>query len=151
MLVEKEVLAGLFREGTAKKAFSEKSQYYQSLYTIIALSETFCALYMDAFEDQLQSDEWKEEIGKVLNQMKASSVSADHIDDIQPQLAELRHEMECFEDKLKDKPTAMLWLTFLKMVDNLQRFLYHECEGNWQGYLSEAANMLPYLAAAGHL
>ena len=36
------------------------------------------------------------------------------------------------------------------MVDNLQRFHFYQRASHWSGYLSEAANMLPFLEAAGH-
>ncbi len=41
--------AGHFTEGTAKKAFSsEKSRYYQTLYAVLMLGDTFNAMYMEA-------------------------------------------------------------------------------------------------------
>ena len=40
---------GHFTEGTAKRAFSnDKSQFYQTLYAILMLSEAFHKMYMEA-------------------------------------------------------------------------------------------------------
>ena len=58
--------------------------------------------------------------------------------------------MNAFENTLQGNSNAAFWLTFLKMADNLQRFILYEREGNWLGYLSEAGNILPFLTAAGH-
>jgi hypothetical protein len=109
---------------------------------------------MKAFEAQLQADHWTEDIDNVLKQMKENTITPadlhEVMEGIQPRIVDLRQDMKSFEDSLKDKPTALLWLSFLKMVDILQIFLFHERKGNWPGYLSAAAKMLPYLAAAGH-
>ena len=44
------VTAGLCQEGTAKKMFGEKADYYQSIHAIRILSEAMWRIYWEAFE-----------------------------------------------------------------------------------------------------
>jgi hypothetical protein len=149
--------AGLFTEATSRKVFGKKADYYQTLHAVNILSEALRSLYVDAFEGWLQESGkslLKDGIEDVLKQLITNTVNPDNLNDIletlQPNLKGLKCLMITFEDTLKAKPCAVFWLTFLKMADNLQRFILYEREGNWTGYLSEAAKMLPFLTAAGH-
>ena len=58
--------------------------------------------------------------------------------------------MKMYDATLTSNPTAMMWMFFLKLSDILKRFLFCKREVYWSGYVSKAANMLPYLATAGH-
>ena len=59
-------------------------------------------------------------------------------------------QMKQFIASLDDIPTAMLLANFLEIASILQRFIFYEREACWTGHLLESAQILPYLAAAGH-
>jgi len=135
----------------------KKGEYYQSLHAIRLLSEAFTHLHWVAFE------KWAEEHGMTIWANSISRVAAEvidndtspveqihHIVDVERELQDLQSSLDQFNLSLQSKPTAVFWLTFMEMADILVRFIYYQREGNWIGYLSESANMVPYLTAVGH-
>ena len=151
------VSSGLCTAGTARKMFGEKAEYYQTLYAIRLLSEAMWHLYWEAFEtwaaEQVTS-QWSVAIETVLRSVLTKQADKTkqqlEIAKARPHLEVLQDQMSEFELSIQDSPTAVFWTTFLQMTDILQRFIFYQREGNWNGHLEECANMLPYLAAAGH-
>lgn len=151
------VTAGLCTAGTARKMFGEQGEYYQSLHAIRLLSEAMWSLYWEAFE------EWAAEqvpnhrsvaieivLRNILRNQGDKITLQLEIEKVRPHLEALEQQMETFEQSIHESPTAVFWLTFLQMTDILQRFVFYQREEHWKGHLEETANMLPYLAAAGH-
>ena len=63
------VSVGLCSDGTAKKVFGEKADYYQSMHVIIILSEAVWRLYWEAFESwtaERDTTKWQGAIEDVL-------------------------------------------------------------------------------------
>lgn len=150
------VTAGLCQEGTAKKIFGERADYYQTMHAIRILSEAIWRLYWDAFETwvadrdtNLWCDRIEDVLKKLLQNKATASEQLDMIQSSPLQLSALQDQMLNFRTSLQ-QPTSIFWSNFLEMSDILQRFIYYQREGNWLGYLCESARMLPYLTAAGH-
>ena len=62
------VAAGLCQEGTAKKMFGEKADYYQTMHALRILSEAMWRLYWQAFEAWAGDREthWQSQMENVL-------------------------------------------------------------------------------------
>ena len=151
---DKLVDAGYCKEGTARKIFGEKADYYQSLHAMRLLNEAVWRQFFSAFEDwNMEQDnmQWTNEPSRLVQLVLDGFLNVQqHLPDIQHCAASLRECSHRFEETLQDRPTTKLWLTFLEMTDILLRFLCYQREGNWFGHLSESAKMLPFLTAAGH-
>lgn len=151
------VLSGLCTAGTARKMFGEKAEYYQTLHAIRLLSEVMWRLYWDAFEtwaSEQVTSQWSVDIQTTLTNLLKNqgdkTILQLEIEKARPHIQLLEEQLDTFEQSLDESPTAVFWLTFIQMTDILQRFIIYQREGNWNGHLDESANMLPYLAAAGH-
>ena len=151
------VSAGLCLEGTAKKMFGEKADYYQSMHAIRILSEALWRLFWEAFEtraSEKDTTQWQQPIEAVLRTLLYNTNSVteqlESIKTCHTQLGVLQDQMVEFQKTFEGHAKAMFWLNFLEMSDVLHRFIYHQREGNWMGHLSESALMLPFLTAAGH-
>ena len=151
--------ASLCLEGTAKKIFGQKADYYQSMHAINVISEAMWRLFWEAFENWIAENgiigtDWTVDVEQMLqiivDQSKPPQEQLKLIDANQAQLGALQEQVTVFRETLQDRPTAVFWMNFFDMSDILHKFTLHEREGNWIGYLSEAAKMLPYLTAAGH-
>lgn len=146
--------AGLCQEGTARKIFGDKAAYYQSLHALRILNEAIWRMYWETFEEWLEGRDtasWKPHLQQLIEKLLSSRDG--HLNSIMeasPYIASLQEQMSSFNQFLASKPTARYWLEFLDMSGILIRFLCYQREGNWKGYLSESAKMLPYLTAAGH-
>lgn len=151
------VASGFCTAGTARKVFGEKADYYQSLHAIRLLSEAMWRLYWEAFESwtsEQGTSQWSvaiETILKTLLQNQSDkSVLQLQVGEARPHLEVLKAKLAKFEESFDKFPTGVFWRNFLTMTDILQRFIFYQREANWKGHLHECANMLPYLAAAGH-
>ena len=150
------VAAGLCLEGTARKMFGQKADYYQSMYAINVLSEAIWRLFWEGFEQWTISrgstmTEWTEDIKQMVQTLiNQSTPPGELIKSSHKEIGELQQQLVAFRESLHNNPTAVFWMNFLEMSDILIKFTYHEREGNWLGHLSETAKMLPYLTAAGH-
>ena len=151
------VSAGLCLEETAKKMFGEKADYYQSMHAIRNLSEALWRLLWEAFEtwaSEKDTTQWQQPIEAVLRTLLDNTNSVteqlESIKTCHTQLGVLQDQMVEFQKPFEGHATAKFWLNFLEMSDVLHRFIYHQREGNWMGYLCESTLMLPFLTAAGH-
>ncbi len=150
-------LAGICSEGTANKIVGDKGDYYQTLHAVRILNEAFTHLHWCAFETWAHENNklfWNSHIAEVIMSIVDNDVGVDEqlhlITDIQSDLEDLRRSLDEFNESLQTYPTAVFWLTFLKMSDIIQEFLYYQREGGWLGTLQKSVDMLPYMAAAGH-
>ena len=151
------VKAGLFTDGTVKKVFGEKSDYYQTLHALRILNEAMWRLFWIAFEQWVPDEYvevWRPKVESTLHDLFMGDADMDSrlaaISQCVIELSELREQLDEFKVTLKCNLTAQFWLTFLDMSDILIRFIFYEREADFTGHLCEAALMLPYLAAAGH-
>ncbi|XP_030833483.1 uncharacterized protein LOC105441519 [Strongylocentrotus purpuratus] len=151
------VAAGLCQEGTAKKMFGEKADYYQTIHALRILSEAMWRLYWEAFETwaaDRATDHWQPQVESVLKMLFEKDIPATEklqmLRNSHEQLSALREQMMLFQESMVEQPTAILWSTFLIMSDVLHRFIYYQREADWVGHLCESYRMLPYLTAAGH-
>lgn len=148
--------AGLCEEGTARKIFGEKAEYYQTLHAVQLLNEAMWRLLYKAFEEWCLEKgciQWAEDLWLDVQMVLENKVDgAEQLEQIKVcnKLDTFKELLENFQAHLSEKPNAKYWLTFLEMSDILQKFLYYQREGDWFGHLHESANMLPYLTAAGH-
>ena len=129
------VAAGLYQEGTAKKMFGEKAEYYQTMHSLRILNEATCMwrLYWNEFEAwaaDRKTDHWQpqvESVVKVLFEKDATpSQKLQVIQKSHTQLSTLQEEMVHFQESLVEQPTAVFWSTFLEMSDILERFVYYQ-------------------------
>ena len=151
------VSAGLCQEGTAKKIFGEKADYYQSLHALWILSEAMWRLFWDAFEVWAEGKDttlWIDGIGELLRKLLENKVEGSKqlelIRESHQEFTALLSQMSEFQHSLEEHPTSVFWVEFLEMSAILHRFIFYQREGDWMGHLSESAKMLPYLTAAGH-
>ncbi len=151
------VAAGLCQEGTVKKMFGEKADYYQTLHALRILSEAMWHLYWEAFEiwaAYRETEHWKSQVKNVVKKLfEKDATATQKLETIQmshPHLSVLQEQMLLFQESLSEQPTSVFWSIFLEMSDILHRFIYYQREGNWVGHLCESVQMLPYLTAAGH-
>ncbi|XP_045121987.1 argininosuccinate synthase-like [Portunus trituberculatus] len=87
---------------------------------------------------------------KIACNQSDKSVLQLQVGEARPHLEVLKAQLAKFEESFDKFPTGVFWRNFLTMTDILQRFIFYQREANWKGHLHECANMLPYLAAAGH-
>ncbi|KAK1887687.1 Ryanodine receptor 2 [Dissostichus eleginoides] len=151
------VAAGLCQEGTAKKMFGEKADYYQTMHALRILSEAMWRLYWQAFEAcaaDRETQHWQSQVEHVVKMLfEKDTTATEKLEIIQmsrPQISILQEQMLLFQESLNEHPTTVFWSIFLEMSDILHRFIYYQREGNWAGHLCESARILPYLTAAGH-
>ena len=151
------VAAGVCQEGTARKIFGEKADYYQTMHALRILSEAIWRLNWQSFEAWIsdkEADKWKGKIEHILRILFDKDISAAQkmhiIQNSNEELSILREHLKQFEESLNNRPTAVFWNIFLDMSSILHRFIYYQREGDWLGHLCESYNMLPYLTAAGH-
>ena len=146
--------AGLCSEGTAKKILGERGEYYQSLHAIQILNEAMWRLYWEAFEIWLpESSAMRKSVEDLINIVHDNELPGSEqlgiTRDAAPRLRLIQDKLQEFDSTLT-QGNAKFWRTFLEMTDILLRFLFYQREGHWEGHLSESANMLPFLTAAGH-
>uniref|UniRef100_UPI00358F52E3 uncharacterized protein isoform X1 n=1 Tax=Myxine glutinosa TaxID=7769 RepID=UPI00358F52E3 len=130
------VTAGMCQEGTAKKIFGEKADYYQSMHAIKILNEAVWHLYWEAFESWISEEDtrlWIDAIEAALKKQFDTSIDAteqlNSIQECHSQLVALQQHLLKFQETLTTLPTAVFWLNFLEMSDVLFRFIYHQREG----------------------
>ena len=118
--------AGLCQEGTARKMFGEKADYYQTLYAIQILNEAMWQLFYKAFEDWcLARDgvEWVDDLSPIVITLLDNKLDRDQLmEEIRSshlKLEALHRKLDEFKDYLSNKPTAKFWLSFLEMCDIL--------------------------------
>ena len=61
-----------------------------------------------------------------------------------------RH-LEAEKEKMVDDRTTALWLQYMVMLDLVCAFIRSERTGNWNLHLDAMTNMMPFMAASGHL
>lgn len=141
------VAAGLFQEGTAKKMFGEKADYYQTMHALRILSEAMWRLYWQAFEGcaaDRETQHWQSQVENVVKMLFEKDTTATE------KLVIIQMSRPHISDVTFPGISAVFWSIFLEMSDILHRFIYYQREGYWAGDLCESARMLPYLTAAGH-
>jgi hypothetical protein len=91
------VTAGLCLEGTAKKIFGEKADYYQSMHAIRILTEAMWRLYWEAFEAwaaEREIQQWQGTVEAVLKMLSENKIAVtEQLETIQrshPQLTALQ-------------------------------------------------------------
>ena len=62
----------------------------------------------------------------------------------------ISEKLKHVQNSMKNQRTAVLWTTYMEMVDILRRFIKAERTGNWSLHLQSVYDMLPYFAVAGH-
>ncbi|XP_065915240.1 uncharacterized protein [Dysidea avara] len=77
------------------------------------------------------------------------SITADHVCE-HATLARIDDSLQNKKEILKTSRTAKLWLQYMDMIDVLRKHIRAERIGNWDLHLQAVAEMLPYMAAAGH-
>ncbi|EDO33944.1 predicted protein [Nematostella vectensis] len=58
--------------------------------------------------------------------------------------------LKAMHNSLKNQRTAVLRLSYMRMIDILQKSIKAERTGNWDLHLQSVLDMLPYFAASGH-
>ena len=144
--------SGLCQEGTANKIFGEKADYYQSLHALQIIAEAMWQLFWKAFINWLQENELHIDDTAMATAMElGKSVQPYTMQELlEVDLGNIEELIEQFRETLQVQPTANYWLAFLDMARIFLRFLFYQRQGNWLGYLSESAKMLPFFTAAGH-
>lgn len=127
------VTAGLCQEGTVKKMFGEKADYYQTLHALRILSEAMWRLYWEAFETwaaDRETEHWKSQVENVVKKFfEKDATATQKLEIIQmshPQLSVLWEQMLLFQKSLSEQPTTVFWSIFLEMLDILHRFIYYQ-------------------------
>ena len=147
--------AGLCSEGTARKIFGDKADYYQTLHAIRILNEATWQLLWEMFQDSSDVDAIVTvQVSRVVSAITRNSASHSEvlllIRESRSHITKLMNDLKAFLKTLARKPNSVFWGNFLDMSDILLRLLYCQWEGDWYGHLSESTAMLPYLTAAGH-
>lgn len=152
------VQAGVCHLGTANKIMSGKD-YYRMLRAHTLLHSAMLDLYWEAFETWLvendssldaiyELDSCLVDVAKDLKEgnLVISSVKCANevLNNLQPMLDKFR------ESQLCATPTAELWFMYLDMMSIVQRYIWAERIGDWEGHLQESQKMLPYLVVSGH-
>lgn len=162
------VAAGVALEGTSHKIFGEKPDYYQTLHALKVLYEVMVSVQWESFEAWILAEDKDascvahlgDAIGKLYGTYEQTDVPLDEttisekltitLVETETELHQVQSLLEDFCDTNKEAPNFTYWSTFIDMTSILHRFLYAQREGNWQDYLNEAGNMIPYIVAAGH-
>lgn len=64
-------------------------------------------------------------------------------------LTRLQEQHDQYEEA-KESPTHIFCINYIRMVDIMLCFTAAQRTGDWEQSLTEAANMLTYIVAAGH-
>jgi len=80
------------------------------------------------------------------NKMSVEEVSATGVLDVIQQRANTQRNHTRDASR-----TAALWLQYMEMVNILRTFIKAERTANWELHLQAVSEMLPYLAASGHM
>ena len=135
--------AGLCSEGTARKIFGDKADYYQTLHAIRILNEATWLLLWEMFQDSSDVDAiMTVQVSCTVSAITRNSASHSEllllIRESRSLITKLINDLKAFLKTLARKPNSVFWGNFLDMSDILLWFLYCQREGNWYGHLSDS-------------
>lgn len=97
------------------------------------------------------SDEEKNEITKLLSQLKGETLTLDKMKQ-NVKLTRLQEKLHNKLNSLKSNgPTAALWVQYFHMTSLMKEFIEAERSGDWESHLCSVQQMIPFFHASGHL